>query len=374
MMFVMLLNHVRQMVMMGLHVLQAHRRSWSKPASTSLVVGSIYDLARTKPQLVIENALLRQQLIVLNRSFKRPCFTRADRGRLILFASQVQNWREALLIVKPETLLRWHRAGFRLFWTWKSCTPVREPKLALETIALIKEMTRNNRLWGAERIRGELLKLGIQVAKRTIQKYMRQARPPRPHKQTWATFVRNHANNIWACDFRQVTDLCFQPLFAFFITELASRRIVHVGVTRAPTDQWVAQQLREATPFGHAPKYLIRDNDAKYGSHVDAVAFGSGIELLRTPIKAPRANAICERLLGSVRRECLDHILVVSEVHVRRVFSEYVMYVNRSRPYPGIAQRMPEPEANANPSDSASGTVLAVPVLGGLHHDERRVA
>jgi transposase InsO family protein len=284
------------------------------------------------------------------------------------------SWRETLLIVKPETLLRWHRAGFRRFWKWKSRTTIRESKLAPETIALIKELATNNRLWGADRIRGELLKRGINVAKRTIQRSMRQGHPSRPRGQTWATFLHNHANDIWACDFLQVTDLYFRPRFAFFITELGSRRIVHVGVTRAPTDQWVAQQLREATPFGVAPTYLIRDNDGKYGSHVAAVAAGTGIELLRTPIKAPRANAICERLLGSVRRECLDHILVVGEAHLWRILSEYVRYFNRSRPHQGIAQRIPAPETSPGAVGSTTGTVLAFPVLGGLHHDYRRVA
>ena len=203
---------------------------------------------------------------------------------------------------------------------------------------------------------------------------MRQARPSRPRGQTWATFLRNHANDIWACDFLQVTDIFFRPLFAFFITELGSRRIVHVGVTRAPGDAWVAQQLREATPFGAAPKYLIRDNDAKYGSHFAAVAVGSGIKMLRTPIKAPRANAFCERLLGSVRRECLDHIMILSEAHLQRVLKEYVTYFNRSRPHQGIGQRIPEPHESAASASDESGTVIAFPVLGGLHHDYRRAA
>ena len=235
-------------------------------------------------------------------------------------------------------------------------------------------MAADNRLWGAERIRGELLKVGIKVAKRTVQRYMRQARPPRPHGQTWTTFLRNHAHDIWACDFLQLTDIFFRPLFAFVITELGSRRIVHVGVTRSPTDEWVAQQLREATPFGAAPEYLIRDNDAKYGAHFDAVTLGTGIELLRTPIKAPRANAICERLLGSVRRECLDHLLILSEQHLGRVLKDYVAYFNQSRPHQGIKQRIPVPRELSVQASGASGKVMAFPVLGGLHHDYRRAA
>jgi putative transposase len=370
-MYLKLLNRARQIIVTGIQMVQARLHSWTTPPSISLVLGSIHDLTRSKPQLVIENALLRQQLIVLNRSVKRPRLTRADRALFILLTSRVQRWKDALLIVKPETVLRWHRAGFRLFWKRKSRTYSRQPKLAAETITLIKEMATNNRLWGAERIQGELLKLHIKVAKRTIQRYIHQARPPRLPGQTWGTFLRNHANDIWACDFLQLHDLFFQTLFAFFITELGSRRIVHVGVTRTPTDEWTAQQLREATPFGAAPKYLIRDNDAKYGPHFDAVARGTSITVLRTPIKAPRANAICERLLGSVRRECLDHIMIVSEAHLRRVLKEYVVYFNRSRPHQGIDQRVPDPE---NTSGGNSGKVVSFPVLGGLHHEYRRAA
>ena len=169
-------------------------------------------------------------------------------------------------------------------------------------------------------------------------------------------------------------DLFFRPLFAFVLTELGSRRIVHVGVTRSPTDAWVAQQLREATPFGAAPTYLIRDNDAKYGPRFEAVARGAGIEVLRTPIQAPRANAICERLVGSVRRECLDHILIISEAHRRRVLNEYVRYFNRSRPHQGINQHVPEPEDPGASSVNARVEVVAFPVLGGLHHAYRKAA
>src|SRR5262249_20706397 len=203
------------------------------------------------------------------------------------------------LIVQPETLLRWHRQGFRLFWRPKSraTTSTARPKVSAETIALIEEMAAANRLWGAERIRGELLKLGTPVAKTTVQRYMRQARPRRGSGQTWSTFLRSHAADIWACDFVPVTDLLFRQIYAFFIVELASRRVVHVGVTRHPTDGWVAQQLREATPFGTHPTYLIRDNDSKFGPAFARVADASSITVIRTAYRAPLMNAICERFL-----------------------------------------------------------------------------
>jgi transposase InsO family protein len=369
-----ILKRVQSIVKRGLQGVSTAIARWTKPNSSTHALNTVVDLARSKPQLLAENLLLRQQLIVLNRSAKRPQFTAAERGLFVLLASKLQGWTEALLIIKPETVLRWHSQGFRLFWKRKSHARSREPKLPAEMITLIQEMAADNRLWGAERIRGELLKVGIKVAKRTVQRYMRHARPPRPHAQTWSTFLRNHAKDIWACDFVQVHDLFFRPLFVFFITELGSRRIVHVGVTRSPGDEWVAQQLREATPYGQGPKYLIRDNDAKYGPHFDAVAVGTRIGLLRTPIQAPRANAICERLLGSVRRECLDHILLVSEGHLRRVLKEYVTYFNQSRPHQGIDQCVPEAKASERPLVGDPGNVVALPVLGGLYHDYRLAA
>jgi putative transposase len=184
---------------------------------------------------------------------------------LVFLARMVHTWKQALFIVQPETLLRWHRQGCKLFWKYGSKAISATPKISAETVALIKEMARDNRLWGAERIRGELLKLGLHVCKRTIQKYMRAVRTTRPRGQTWSTFLHTHAQQIWACDFLPVTDLFFHSLFAFFIIELHSRKVIHVGVTQSPTDAWTAQQLREATAYGAGPRYLIRDNDSKFG-------------------------------------------------------------------------------------------------------------
>jgi len=347
--------------------------AWTKPAAHGQVLGTLADLARSKLELMAENALLRQQLIVLRRSVKQPRLTRPDRLLLVLLAGKVRAWRQALLIVKPETLLRWHRQGFKLFWRRRSKVTARRPGIPAETIGLITEMARDNPLWGAERIRSELLKLGIRRAKRTIQKYLRRARPPRAHGQTWSTFLHNHAADIWACDFVAVTDLFFRPIYAFVIVELASRRVIHVGATRHPTDAWVAQQLREATPFDQRPTYLIRDNDAKFGPAFTRVAEGSGIDVLRTPFKAPRANALIERFLGSVRRECLDHVLILGERHLHQVLHEYLGYFNQARPHQGLQQAIPEPPTHPA-IRRPSGSFCGVPVLGGLHHDYQRTA
>jgi putative transposase len=324
--------------------------------------------------LLAENALLRQQLIVLGRSVTRPAITRTDRALLVLLAGRVRAWRQALLIVRPDTLLRWHRAGFRALWRRKSRPGPGRPPLPAETVALIRRMADVNPLWGAERIRGELRKLGLRVAKRTIQAYLRGSRDTRPRGQTWATFLRDHAAGIWACDFLPVTDVLFRPLFAFFIIELSTRRVVHVGATRHPTDAWVAQQLREATPFDQRPRYLIRDNDGKFGARFAEVAESSGIAVVRTPIRAPRANAIAERFLRSVRQECLDHLLPLGEAHLRRALREYVAYFNRSRPHQGRRQRVPVPIGPPVQGRRDVGDVIPSPVLGGLHHAYRRAA
>jgi putative transposase len=244
----------------------------------------------------------------------------------------------------------------------------------VETIALIREMAKDNRLWGAERIRGELLKLEMHVCKRTIQKYMRTVRTQQPQGQTWATFLHNHATQIWACDFLQVTDLFFRPLFAFFVTLLQSRKVIHVGVTRSPTDAWVAQHLREATPYGKAPKYLIRDNDNKFGPCFARVARTSAIEILKTPVHAPRANAICERFMRSVRQECLDHLVIYREKQLQRVLDTYVAYFNWARPHQGIAQQIPEQRKSVPSAQGTGNKVISLPVVGGLHHDYQKVA
>jgi transposase InsO family protein len=336
------------------------------------LVGVARDALRPRAELVAENALLRQQLLVLHRQVARPRLTRRDRWWMVAAARVTKTWETALLIVQPATLLRWHREMYGWWWTRRSKAPGEtSPRVAADTIALIRRMTHANRLWGAERIRGELLKLGLRVCKRTVQKYMRGVRPPRSSSPRWGTFLREHAKQIWACDFLQLYDAWFRPIFAFFIVEHASRRVVHVGVTRSPGDSWVAQQLRNATPYGEGPRFLLRDRDAKFGALFDRVAAGIGTRILRTPVRAPRANAICERFLGSVRRECLDHVLILDDRHLERVLAEYKRYFNAERPHQGLAQQIPA--GSASPANTNS-RVVETPVLGGLHHAYRRAA
>jgi hypothetical protein len=232
----------------------------------NVLVGAAHDAVRPRSELIAENALLRQQLIVVRRQIKRPILNATGRIIMVLLARLHKAWRDALHLVKPDTLLRWHRDMFKLIWRRKSRFRGAQPRrLSRDTIELITTMVRDNATWGAERIRGELLKLGIRVSKRTIQKYMKRALPPQERGQTWKTFLENHAYDIWACDFLQLHDVLFQPIFAFSIVKHGTREVAHVGVTRTPSDQWAAQQLREATPFGEGTRFLIRDNDGTFG-------------------------------------------------------------------------------------------------------------
>jgi putative transposase len=337
-----------------------------------LVVGAVVDVTRSRKQLVLENALLRQQLIVASRKVKRPIFKPHERGLIVLLAHFVSGWRNALLLVKPETVLRWHREGFRFLWKLKSRTRGQgESRISEQVIALIRQMASENATWGAERIRGELLKLGIRVAKRTIQRYINRVRAgSTPSGQCWRTFVHNHV--VWACDFLQTYDIWFRAIFAFFVIDINTKRVIHVGVTRSPAAEWTAQQLRNITPFDAGPRFLIRDNDNKFGSDFEGVAKGAGIRVLRTAVQAPLMNATCERFLGSVRRECLDHVIVLSENHLRSLLSEYTTYFNQMRPHQGIGQRLPVPRSIKKFGKGAA--VESVAVLAGLHHDYRVAA
>jgi putative transposase len=343
-------------------------RQLTKPDTHSLALNAVLDMTRSRSELVLENALLRQQLAVLQRQAQRPKLSWRDRALIVFLASKLRSWRQALIIVQPDTVLRWHRDLFRRIWKRKT-KPAKKPgrpPLAKEVVALIKQMAEENHTWGAKRIRGELLKLGLRVSRSAIQKYIKEIRKSLPSKQNWSTFLRNHASQIWACDFLQTYDVFFRTVFVFVIIELGSRRVVHFGVTRHPTDRWIAQQLRNATPFGEGPRFLIRDNDRKYGPSFNRVA--AGIDILRTPYRAPKANAICERFLGSLRQECLDYFLILGEKHLYRVVKEYKQYFNLARPHQGIEQRIPcRSERPQTPP--VNGTLASRPLLSGLHHD-----
>jgi putative transposase len=232
-------------------------------------------------------------------------------------------------------------------------------------------MVKENKLWGAERIRRELLKLGIELSKRTIQKYTPKERNELASSQTWATFLKNQANGIWACDFTVVNDWLFRQWYVFVVMELKTRRILHTGITKYPTDEWTVQQLREATPWGRGPKYLIRDRDKKYATRFSAVVMGSAMKEVKTPYRTPQANGICERFIGSLRRECMDHVLIHDDKHLGRIVKEYAAYFNRERPHQGIGQRIPE-QHELPRSKPTNGWIQSKTILGGLHHSYSR--
>ncbi len=242
-----------------------------------MVTGFVADVFRSRDELLAENAMLRQQLIVAKRRVKQPAFRPLERCLIVALSSVVKRWQSAILLVKPDTVLRWHREGFRLLWKRKSKpTKQRQPRISAETIELIRDMAVRNKTWGAERIRGELLKLGIRVAKRTIQRHILAVRPP-GDGQSWRTFLRNHV--VWACDFVQVYDVWFRPVFAFFVIDVNAKEVIHVGVTRAPNAAWTAQQLRQLTPFGEGPEFIIRDNSAGGGLHQTQVGWSAPVKI-----------------------------------------------------------------------------------------------
>ena len=272
------------------------------------------------------------------------------------------------MLVQPATVVGWHRRGWKLFWRWKSRTRFGRPRLPPEVRELIATMARDNPTWGSERIRGELLKLGIRVSKRSIQQYRRRA-PTRPPSQTWRTFVANHRLHLWAADLLTVQTLTFRTLYVLVFVSHARRELVHLNVTANPTAAWIWRQLIEATPWGRAPRYLVRDRDAVYGRDFVSRARRLGIQTVLTPVRAPRANAIAERLLGTLRRECLDHLVIVNEAHLRAVLTEFEHYNNMERPHRTLGLETPTPAVRGT-----VGPITARPVLGGLHHIYHRAA
>ena len=279
-----------------------------------------------------------------------------------------RDWRRHLVLVTPETVVRWHRRGWRLFWRWRSRRRLGRPRVNTEVRQLIAVMARANPGWGAVRIRGELLKLDIAVSKASVQCY-RLRGPARPPSQTWRTFLRNHRPRIWAADLLTVQTLTFRTLHMLDFVSHARRELVHLNVTASPTAAWVWRQLIAATPWGRSPRYLIRDRDAVFGGEFVPRAGELGIKTILTPVRAPRANAVAERLVGTLRRECLDRVVVVNEQHLRAVLTEFARFHNRERPHRSLRLETPVSVVR-----STTGSVRARPVLGGLHHVYERAA
>jgi transposase InsO family protein len=322
---------------------------------------------KSKSRLEAENAALRHQLIVLRRKVRgRAQLTNSDRW----FFVQVYRWFPSILqvltIIRPETLVRWHRAGFRRYWRWKSQRRGGRPQIDAELRGLIRQMSMENLLWGAPRIHGELLKLGFELAQSSVAKYMvKRCGPP---SQGWRTFLQNHAPDIAAMDFFVVPSLGFKLLYGFVIIRLDRRDLVWINVTTNPTAEWVARQITEAFPWDEAPRYVIRDRDQIYGAVVTRRLRAMGIRDKPIAPASPWQNGFAERLIGSIRRECLDHLIVFGEQHLRRILISYVAYYNSVRTHRSLHK-----DAPISRPIQRTGIIRSHPILGGLHHHYVRV-
>ena len=330
----------------------------------------------SRTALVAENLFLRKQRALFQERKARPRQTSALFRLTVVALARLFDWHDALVIVKPETFIRWHRTGFRMFCRWKSRRRGRPP-LPKSLRSLIREMDRDNPTWGEERIADELLlKLGVCVSPRTVRKYLDRGRPRgSTGGQRWSAFVSNHARAIVACDFFVSVTASFRVLYVF--VEIHSRRILHCNVTEHPTAEWTVQQLREFLAFDHPYRFVIHDRDAIFSPLVDSELRNFGIRSLKTPFRAPKANAFCERLIGTFRRECLDFLIPLNERHLRKIACEFVQHYNRGRPHSSLGPGIPEPPQAKVPASvhrhqlPTDTRVVSKPVLGGLHHEYR---
>jgi transposase InsO family protein len=336
-------------------------------------------VVRSHAHLAAENLFLRKQLALYVEREVKP--RRADDAtRIVLVGvSWLFDWRRVLTIVKPDTLIRWHRRGFRLLWRWKS-RPRGRPRVPADLRRLIADMATANRTWGEERIAAELLvKLGIRVSPRTVRRYMPTGTAPRggTRSQAWSTFVRNHASAVLACDFFVAVTATFRVWYVFVVLEVATRRILHWNVTEHPTAEWTAQQFRMLISGDEAHRFVIHDHDGIYSDGVDRTIAAMGLTVLKTPVQSPQANAFCERLIGTIRRECLDWMIPLPERHLRRVLQQWVDHYNRGRPHASLGPGIPDGSTTEVAPASRSHRirddccVVAEAVLGGLHHEYR---
>ena len=326
-------------------------------------------LLRNQADLAAENLVLRQQLAVLEQSSKRPRLRNRDRIFWTWIARLWSNWRSVLVIVQPETVIRWHQKGFKLYWRWKSRGRSGRPKIDVEIRKLIRRMSKENPLWGTPRIRSELQLLGYEASKATVDKY--RVRHRQPPSQTWRTFLDNHLTDIVAVDFFTVPTATFRILFCFIVLRHHRRMVVHFNVTANPTAQWTAQQVVEAFPHDTAPRYMIRDRDGTYGHQFKNRIKNMGIEEVVIAFRSPWQSPYVERIIGSIRRECLDHLIVLNEAHLRRILTSYFAYYHESRAHLSLECNAPVPRRVEHPSE---GKVIAIPQVGGLHHRYRRAA
>jgi transposase InsO family protein len=336
------------------------------PFKLSLILCIVSALLKDRADLVAENIALRHQLSCFIHRRHRPRLRPVDRVFWVLLSRFWNGWRESLAMVKPATVVAWHRKGFKLFWRWKSRKrgPGR-PRITAEVRKLIVEMAEMNVGWGAPRIHGELLKLGIEISEITVSRYMPKRPPPAGSRQRWATFMRNHLHETLAVDFAVVPTATFGIVYVFFVLSLERRRVLHFNVTHHPTAEWTAQQVVEACPFDLHSRFLIRDNDKIYGTKFRDRVDGLGLEQIRTSFRSPWQNGYAERWIASLRRDCLDHLIPINGRQLRRVIQSYVAYYHEDRTHLGLEKDTPEERAIEAPR---MGEVVAISRVGGLHH------
>jgi hypothetical protein len=320
--------------------------------------------------VAIENAALRLQLAAFRRKRKRPVLTWFDRLFWVGLSGVWRNWRCPLLYVQADTVVRWQRERFRKFWARLSRVNRRHRgrlATAVEIRRLIEGMVESNPLWRAPRLHGELEMLGIEISERTVSRILRKL--PRPPSQTWKTFLRNHIGQMVSIDFFTVPTVTMRVLFVFLVLEHRRRQVLHFNVTEHPTADWTSQQIVEAFADRDAPRYLIRDRDSIYGSEVRLRIASLGIEEVLAAPRSPWQNPYVERLIGSIRRDCLDHFVILNARHLKRILASYFVYYHGSRTHLGLDKQCPIPR-----QVSSIGRIITIPQLGGLHHRYERVA
>jgi len=334
-------------------------------------ISAFFSVFSRHRDLALENLALRQQLAIFKRRHPRPSLRPTDRLFRVWLSKIWTGWREALIIVKPETVIAWHRQAFRFYWRWLSRRKSNgRPRVSAEVRTLIKQMTQANPLWGAPRIHGELLKLGIDISERSVSRLISKVR--NPPSQTGRTFLDNHFRELVSIDFLTVPTANFRVLYMLVVLAHDRRRVVHFNVTKHPTAAWTAQQMIEAFPDETAPRFLLRDRDQIYGEEFRRRVAGMRIEEVMTAPHSPWQSPYVERLIGSIRRECLDHVIVLGENHLRRIMRSYIAYYHRSRTHLSLWKDAPEPRAKQPPD---LGAVVEIAEVGGLHHRyERRAA
>jgi len=324
--------------------------------------------------LAAESQLAVCQYHLLQRKNRRLRFSSGFRLLWVVLSKFLDHWESWARVIKPATVKKWHVRAFRQFWRWKSRPRSGRPPIPKELRDMIRKMSKENPLWGAERIRDTLLLLGVEPpCEDTIRKYMLKPKKPREKSTTWLPFLRNHVDNSWAIDFFTVTTLTFNRLYVFVVLDHARRQVLHFRITYNPSMKWIIQQLREAMPFGQQPRYLFRDNDGIYGHGVRAFLDSCGIQEVRSAYRSPWQNPYVERFIGTLRRELLDHVIVLSQAHLDRLLREFIEYYHVSRPHQGLDGDTPI--AHEKPSAlNSPDQVISIPVLGGLHHKYLRIA